>query len=311
MAYQKLFRTKYVDQLIDQVNNGINLERFYGSRFNYDVSQVLSVPRIFQPEGLLYKMKADDNCASGIALFEAFPTISALQAADNRLWIYLSIADLFPYVRKKWAPQLPSADYPDRMEKMISNIRIHWFGLQKDSNTFSPMRHALANLWWSVFISVDRKAQTLEEKYKYTRLLFKNETFRTRTATGFLGRNREALYGILDFMEHCPELLGRSKEIAFNEITKFLNYLGGGIQLSFMKRDFFFSQLLNNQDMLLSRIGERTNLSTDEPKSYSINVEDTQNTATVQEPAVTDYLNVRDTVTSMINKTNLNELFRK
>ena len=100
MAYQKLFRTKYVDQLIDQVNKGINLERFYGSRFNYDESQVLSVPKIFQPEGLLYRMNPENNCASGIALFEAFPTISALQAADNRLWIYLSIADLFPYVRK-------------------------------------------------------------------------------------------------------------------------------------------------------------------------------------------------------------------
>lgn len=302
MAYQKLFRTKYVDQLIDQVNKGINLESFYGSRLNYDESQVLSVPKIFQPEGLLYKMRPEDNCTSGIALFEAFPTISALQAADNRLWIYLSIADLFPYVRKKWAPQLPSAADPDRMEKMISNIRIHWFGLQKDSYTFSPMRHALANLWWSVYISVDRKAQTLDDKYKYTRLLFKNETFRTRTATGFLGRNREALYGILDFMEQCPELFGGKKEMAFNEITKFLNYLGGGIQLSFMKRDFFFSQLLNNRDMLLSRIGERTNLGTEEPSTYPIPDEEIQNSATVQEPAYTDYINVRDTVTSMINK---------
>ena len=99
MAYQKLFRTKYVDHLIDQVNKGINLDNYYALRFNYDESQVLTVPKIFQPEGLKYKMKPNDNCASGIALFEAFPTISALQAADNRLWIYLAIADLFSNVR--------------------------------------------------------------------------------------------------------------------------------------------------------------------------------------------------------------------
>lgn len=303
MAYQKLFRTKYVDQLIDQVNNGINLERFYGSRFNYDESQVLSVPKIFQPEGLLYKMNPDDNCSTGIALFEAFPTISALQAADNRLWIYLAVADLFPYVRKKWAPQLPDPDDPDRMEKMISNIRIHWFGLQKDSYTFNPMRHALSNLWWSVYISVDRKAQTLEDKYKYTKLLFKNETFRTRTATGFLGRNREALYGILDFMEKCPEMFGGKKETAFNEITKFLNYLGGGIQLSFMKRDFFLDQLMSNRELLLSRIGERNGTNTsEEPKPYTADMEDATQTLYIQEPDFTDYINVRDTVTSMINK---------
>ncbi|MDD5793102.1 MAG: DUF6339 family protein, partial [Erysipelotrichaceae bacterium] len=150
MAYQKLFRTKYVDHLIDQVNNGINLENYYALRFNYDESQVLTVPKIFQPEGLKYKMNPNDNCASGIALFEAFPTISALQAADNRLWIYLAIADLFSYVRAKWALNLPDPNDPERIEKMKSNIRIHWFGLQKDSSTFAPMRHSLANLWWSV-----------------------------------------------------------------------------------------------------------------------------------------------------------------
>ena len=211
MAYQKLFRTKYVDQLISQVDNGINLEKFYGNYFPYDESQVLSVPKIFQPEGLKYKMKPKDNCASGIALFEAFPTISALQAADSRLWIYLAIADLFSYVREKWASQIPDVADPEREEKMKSNIRIHWFGLQKDSSTFNPMRHALANLWWSVYISVNRRAHTIEDKYKYTKLLCKNETFRTRTATGFLGRNREALYGILNFMEVCPDLFEGNK----------------------------------------------------------------------------------------------------
>ena len=299
MAYQKLFRTKYVDLLIDQVNKGINLDQYYGHHFDYDESQVLSVPKIFQPEGLKYKMNPNDNCASGIALFEAFPTISALQAADNRLWIYLAVADLFSYVKNKWASQLPDINDIDRKDKMISNIRIHWFGLQKDSYTFAPMRHALANLWWSVYISVDRKAKTLEEKYKYTRLLFKNETFRTRTATGFLGRNREALYGILDFMEQTPELFTGKKEIAFNEITKFLNCLGGAIQLSFMKRDFFLMQLNQNKDILSERIGERSNIDVMSPYPTE---QEISPSSIVEEPQYTDYINIRDTATSMINK---------
>ena len=304
MANQKLFRTKYVDQLLDQVNNGINLDSYYGSTFRFDSSQVLSVPKIFQPEGLLYKMRADDNCASGIALFEAYPTISALQAADSRLWVYLAIADLFPYVRKKWASQLPDANDQDRIEKMKSNIRIHWFGLQKDSNSFSPMRHALANLWWSVYVSVDRKSTTLEGKYKYTKLLFKNETFRTRTAVGFLGRNREALYGILDFMEKCPELFEGSKEDTFNEITKFLNCLGGGIQLSFMKRDFFFKQLMNNRGLLKDKIEERVNNRSSNNITYTESDADNLQDDVVEKPTYTDYLNVRNTISSIINKPN-------
>lgn len=300
MAYQKLFRTKYVDKLIENVNKGIDLEKYYNRRFDYDESQVLSVPKIFQPEGLLYKMNPSNNCDSAIALFEAFPTISALQAADSRLWTYLAVADLFPYVRTKWASQIPDLDDSDREEKMRTNIRIHWFGLQKDSLTFAPMRHALANLWWSVYISVDRKATTLEDKYKYTRLLFKNETFRTRTATGFLGRNREALYGILDFMELSPELFEGNKDIAFREITKFLNYIGGGIQLSFMKRDFFLKQLLDNQELLKERIGDKSTIRYGDTPSFPYK-EVASSVSTVQEPGFTDYINVRNTVSSMIN----------
>lgn len=301
MAEQKLFRTKYVDQLIEEVNNGIRLEQYYGPRFNYDISQVLSVPGLSKPEGLIYKMKPNDNCASAIALFEAYPTISALQAADSRLWVYLSIADLFTYVRDKWSSQLPDMSNSNRVDLMKSNIRIHWFGLQKDSITFSPMRHALANLWWSAYISVDRKAQSYEDKYKYTKLLFKNETFRTRTATGFLGRNREALYGILDFMNQ-PEMANVNREAAFNEITKYLNCLGGALQLSFMKRDFYYQQLVNNRNLLLERIETRIGTKADSSKNYV--VEEIASTTTVEEPMFTDYMNLRDTAFSMTNKNN-------
>lgn len=306
MAYQKIFRTKYVDQLIDQVNKGFNLEQYYEDRFNYDENQVLSVPKIFQPDNLCYRMDPKNNCASAIALFEAYPTISALQATDNRLWIYLSIADLFGYVKSKWASSFPDKEDPDRMEKMKTNIRIHWFGLQKDSNSFAPMRHALANLWWSVYISIDRKANTVEDKYKYTKLLFQNETFRTRTATGFLGRNREALYGILDFMVQYPEVFEKSKESIFLEITKFLNCIGGSIELSFMKRDFFLEQLVNNKDRLLNNIGIRP-VKTEVPEinSFYSKYDELSSVSVVNEPEYTDYFNIKDTVSSMINKTEI------
>lgn len=287
MAEQKIFRTKYVDELIKEVNQGINLERYYAPTFQYDESQVLLTPQLQQSEDLPLLMNADDNCASGIALYEAYSSLSPLQAADNRLWVYLAIADLFPYVRKKWASQLPGVDNPNRVEKMLSTVRIHWYGLQKDSITFTPMRHALANLWWSVYISVDNNAQNREDKYRYTRLFFKNETFRTRTAVGFLGRNREALYGILDFKEQCPEMFGRNAELMMVEITKFLNCLGGETQLSFMKRDFFLKQLLDNGEVLRDRADAK---SMEEKKT------------TVGKSGNVDYLNVRDTIKGMINK---------
>jgi hypothetical protein len=305
MALQKLFSTKYVDHLIDLVEQGKNLESYYGVGIRHDKSQILSVPQLFQPDDLIDKMNPDDNCASGIALYEAYSKITPLQAADSRLWVYLAQVDLFSYVKSKWAPQLPSIDDPERVEKMQSNIRIHWFGLQKDSMAFSPMRHSLANLWWSVYTSVDYRASSYDDKYKYTRMLFKNETFRTRTAVGFLGRNREAMYGILNFMEQCPEMFEGKTEAAFNEITKFLNCLGGTMQLSFMKRDFFLQYLLNNKAILKDKISERTAVRCEmaSPKSYDNETISTD--LSVKDLECVDYINVRDTISSMINNTNI------
>lgn len=302
MAYQKLFRTKYTDLLLDQVNNGLNLERFYESHFKYDESQTLSVPSILSPDGLKYKLRTDDNYSSAVALYEAFSTLSPLQAADSRLWVYLAIADLYSYVHNKWTLQLPAIDDSERLEKMKSNVRIHWFGLQKDSKIFSPMRHALANLWWSVYISIDHKASNDQDVYKYTKLLFKNETFRTRTATGFLGRNREALYGILDFMQQCPELFGHEKENALIETTKFLNCLGGHVQISFMDRHFFLTQLLENKDKIASNIIEKLS-NKKNMKGYS-KEDESLNILTANEPQFTDYLDTRNMASSMIKKSN-------
>ncbi len=305
MACQKLFRTKYVDFLIEQVNKHINLEQYYGFAFPYDERQVLSVPKILKPEGLIYKMNPDDNCASGIALYEAFHYLSALQAADNRLWIYLAVADLFSYVREKWAYILPDINNEECLEDMKNNIRIHWFGLQKNGNTFNPMRHALANLWWSVFISVDNRAKNSTDKYRYTKQLFKNETFRTRTiGAGFLGRSREALYGIFDFMEKCPDVFD-SKEAALNEITVFLNCLGSSVMLSSMKRDFFCETLINNRELLKDRISERRECKTVDAKPYvEQEVEDTQENI-AEDTGGIDYFNIRNTASAMINKADI------
>ncbi len=305
MACQKLFRTTYVDFLINQVNKCINLEQYYGFAFPYDERQVLSVPKILKPEGLTYKMNPEDNCISGIALYEAFPTLSALQAADNRLWIYLAVADLFSYVREKWAYTLPDTNDKECIEDMKNNVRIHWFGLQKNGSTFNPMRHALANLWWSVFISVDNRAKNSTDKYRYTKQLFKNETFRTRTiGAGFLGRSREALYGIFDFMEKCPEVFD-SKEAALNEITVFLNCLGSSVMLSSMNRDFFCETLINNRGLLMDRIRERRESKTVDTKPYIEQEDEDTYKDIAADSGDTDYFNVRDITLSMTNRTDI------
>ena len=104
-------------------------------------------------------------------------------------------------------------------------------------------------------------------------------------------------------MEECPELFEGKKELTFNEITKYLNCLGGGIQLSFMKRDFFLNQLLLNKNLLRERIGERALKQQESLKNVNYSESTVQRKLTAEEP-YTDYINIRNTVASMIDKSN-------
>ena len=99
MSLQKTFRARYAQQLEDEAKNGVGIERYTKPEFAYDKNQVLMIPTIEQPVGLLEKMDAKDDYKSAVELFEAYKNLTLLQAQDFSFWTYLAHVDLFPYVQ--------------------------------------------------------------------------------------------------------------------------------------------------------------------------------------------------------------------
>ena len=243
MELQRIFTPQYVNLL----SNNIHVEDYLKDEFPFDRSQVKRLKGIEHPSGLEQKMlKATTDFEAAVALYEAYKDIPPILASKDVLWTYLSHVDLFNYVKKKWPEyeykQSANGKVKKNQQESERYIRDHWFYSR------GPMRTSLMNLWWSVYLTIDNEADDEEHKYDLTRIFFLNDGMRTRRlGTGQLGRNREALKGILSFMKDHLSLFDQGGiENRMIWITRHFNFIGGAKPLGCMSSKFFYDELQSN-----------------------------------------------------------------
>lgn len=231
MAKQPIFREKYVSKL----KSDLNIEFYKSNEFVFDKKQILTLPNIEHTEDLAEKLlqNINDDCGNAIIIYEAFQMLEPIQASDERLWSFLSHVDLYSYMVKRW-----NAVRDDTANVGKQYILDHWF--LNSSAQGNLMRHAISGLWWSVYLSIDKNRA---DKYELTRILFKNQTFRTRTFGNYrLVRHKEAAIGLLEFCLENESLFSNFEK-EHQVLTEHLNKIGGVKPISYYDRNFFKSEL--------------------------------------------------------------------
>lgn len=230
MENQRIFKEKYVQEL----RNNIQVDLYKLDEFVYESEQVLHLPSVPKPVGLLNKLNPADDYNSAIAIYEAYSTLEPIQASDIRLWTYLTHVDLYPYMIDRWN-KLQSPTLQNSKQYILD----HWF---INSPTQSALlRNAISGLWWAVYLSVDSDR---ENKYELTQILFRQLDFPTRTLGAYkLGRHKEAVIGILEYINENQSLFKTEFEKKTRFITKYLNRIGGVKPLSYYDRTFFKIEL--------------------------------------------------------------------
>ncbi|MEX0981053.1 MAG: DUF6339 family protein [Bacteroidales bacterium] len=243
MEKQLIFREKYVNELIKDIESGVSLENYRSNIFIYNKREVLMMPNIAKTPNLFNKINPDNDFETAVHIFEAFPNLEPIQASDERLWTYLSHVDLYPYMIKRW-----DAVHNRTAKDSTAYILEHWF--LTSTSQAGLLRHALSGLWWAVYLSVDNCRR---DKYELTEILFRQLDFPTRTLGAYkLGRHKEAVIGILEFMHENEDLFNRNLQSKTRFITKHLNLLGGIKPISYYDRTFFKSELLKISDNIES-----------------------------------------------------------
>lgn len=236
MAKQMIFKEKYINLLKKNLNLKNMLNYYKNNEFIYDKKQVLMLPNIDSDPDLINRLDISNDFKTAIEIYEAFSNLEVIQAADERLWTYLSHVDLYSYMIKRW-DGVYSNKIPDEKKYILE----HWF--IHGSGQSGLLRNSFSGLWWGVYLSVDNSRG--EQKYELTKILFRQLDFVTRTLGAYkLGRHKEAVIGILEFIEENDSLFKTKFEDKTRFITKHLNIVGGAKPVAYYERSFFKSELL-------------------------------------------------------------------
>lgn len=231
MEKQQIFKEKYLLKLKEEIDT----DKYRSNEFVHDKKQTLMMPNINKPDGLLSKLNHQNDFETAVAIFEAFKNLEPIQASDERLWTYLAHVDLYSYMIKRW-----DAVYKGTAKDTVDYINEHWF--LKSTAQSNLLRHAISGLWWAVYLSVDENRGA--NKYELTKILFRQLDFPTRTlGTYKLGRHKEAVIGILEFIQENELLFKKNFEDRVRFITKHLNLIGGVKPIAYYDRSFFKVEL--------------------------------------------------------------------
>ena len=252
MALQRIFTPEYANLLM----NDIHPENYQGEKIIYDENEVRRLKGVEQPEGLQENMlNAPNEFEAAVLLYEAYKDISPSVAANRSFWIYLTHVDLARYVRREW-PDLEVYETDNKKKKQKKGDKRSEDDKKKyilDHWLISPkglMRTSLMNLWWSVYLTIDESLGE-EHKYDLTKIFFSNKGMRTRRlGTGHLGRNRQALKGILTFMQENPDIFKNGIENRMIWITRHFNLIGGTMPLANLLHTFYKRELEKFKDHL-------------------------------------------------------------
>lgn len=240
MALQKVFTPGYTQYL----RNNIIVENYLGDSFPYDMSQVKSLSGIIHQDDLLSKLDPtpDGDLQTAIAIYEAFENISPVYAQRDELWVYLTHVDLFDYVKKRWKIKESMLEDESKVKEFIAQ---HWHRHYKHL-----FRTSLCGLWWQVKMTVDKN---LENPYELTEVYFNcGQDFHQRFGELLTIRHREAMLGILHFLQKHPELTEKNFDPRGQTISRLFNRIGGTKILASLDNRYFEDELEKRYDYLKS-----------------------------------------------------------
>jgi len=241
----KLFKPSLVSEFLDEVNQENssliklyeNQEKFLYSFKESDIlesnisifsndleEQMLNTFEIHKSD----QQTADFECAK--ILYENLK-LTPSQAGNSDFWNYLHHFDMYKYIHQRWKNQ----------GNLQTHIKRHW--LMNLTSQKHLISFPLTTLWWSIHLTID---ESREDKYELSKVYFSNNRFRTVSLGGMsFVRHKPAILSVLEFMkEHREEL---TKNINYtdlgDEISKFVNLLGGTKPLSYFDKNWFTQKL--------------------------------------------------------------------
>lgn len=223
--------------LSDQNEEAIRYYRKGGFRCDtIELSEETIDVDLNQPEKIVKAMcnvyNKDDEFEAGKILYNHLKRLSPRDASNTKLWTKLNHSTFYEYIVKRWGDLWDTDKQPANQGAFIIN---HW--IQSNSTQGDLIDYPISGLWWSFYISED---STRQDPYELTRILFKNQSFRTKyLGQARFARHKPAVIAVLEFIQENKLDEGNQLESVARGIVPFVNLLGGIRPLSYFDKDWF------------------------------------------------------------------------
>ena len=175
------------------------------------------------PDGLELRRPADDGTSlhdleNTKLLYGALKHLTPAQAADERLWTYLSHVTFWPYMRARWGVE----KYQDN-PRLREVIQERYFFMADRPRAL--VRNGIARLWWYGHTTYDN---TRADPFELTAVLLKNLDVAQSVLERNFSRNQSVVHAVLSVLARL-EAEGKPfyERVKVRELAKFLVQLGG------------------------------------------------------------------------------------
>lgn len=168
--------------------------------------------------------KSTEDLTNTRLIYEAFRTLTPLQASNKYMWTYLchAIPKYRDYIRNRW------------MTTERSNTIKTRFFVTEASSLIND--NALSRLWWYGYLTYDKDSAN---HYDLTNILFINQTICTDVMDTLNRMNFNRIKGVLLAISEFKDKLGDNEGITdyFRECKKYLNHYAAVTTLDYLDAD--------------------------------------------------------------------------
>ncbi len=218
---QRIFKTSYIEKLKTELRESHGVDKYLLGNFIHRETEIL-------PKGDLEDIRATSisfldpdlsithDFENAKVFYQELKSMTATQATDHRLWVYLCHVPFMDYLRKR--RPIDKQDEATREDYILK----HWF---VDNPGPSALKtNDLYLFWWGPHLTYD---EDRADAFELTKELFSMLDYTRHLLSGYQGRSRDFTHAVLEFVMEHPDLFSKSKEAKVRFVMRKLNFIAG------------------------------------------------------------------------------------
>lgn len=206
------------------------------NRFN----DIIGISRIKEENiSLIETNNPEDDKKNARIIYSKLKYLTPVQAADERLWTYLTHEKFSDYMTKRWSVEAKLENNDE--EKIEGFIRERYF--LKGGRDRALIRNGISRLWWCGYTAFDEKR---ENPFELLDILFETQDIMESVMGRAFSRNKDITNTILSTLYDIKLSCGKlPKRDTIRSMMKHFNGVGGALIIDMADKEMLKDSIIS------------------------------------------------------------------